>query len=201
MKLGRIKQPPGGWHYPVAPGVELKAMSETILIQQIHEYRLRNNIPPGDIERDIDIFYCTKYPEACQKEAKDYAPHLGLPKDPPREPLLNRVTRWVTTLFARQPRGGFKLEDAKTATSRALICAGCPGNKPWRSGCLGCSSNVATLLLQIRQLRKTPQDSLLYACNFAGWGNDAAVHMPVDELNLTADQIADLPSRCWRKAA
>lgn len=174
-------------------------MTEALLIQQIHEYRLRNNIPPGDIERDIDQYYCTKYPEACQKEAADYAPEKGLPKDPPREPLVNRVTRWVTTLVTRMPRGGFQMESAQVAASRALICAGCPGNKPWRTGCLGCSSNVATLLLQVRSLRKTPQDALLYACNFAGWGNEAAVHMPVAQLQLGDSQIADLPERCWRK--
>lgn len=199
MKLGRVKQPPGGWHFTVAPGVELRAMTETLLINQIHEYRLRNNIPPGDIERDIDTYYCTQWPEACQKEAADYAPHLSLPKDPPREPLLNRVTRWVTTLISRMPRGGYQMENAAVTNSRALICAGCPGNAPWRSGCLGCSSNVATLLLQVRGLRKTPHDGLLYACNFGGWANESAVHLSEKELQLTDAQKADLPARCWRK--
>lgn len=199
MKLGRIKQPPHGWHFPVAEGVMLRAMNEDILTSQINEYRMRNNIPPGDIERDIDEYYCSKWPESCQKEAADYAPGLGLPRDPPKESLVKRVSRWVTNLISRMPRGGFSMVSTQTAANRAMVCAGCPGNKPWRTGCLGCSSNVATLLLQIRSLRKTPHDSLLFACNFGGWGNEAAVHMEADQLPLTDMQKKDLPERCWRK--
>lgn len=201
MKLGRVKQPPGGWRYPVAEGVTLTAINEEKLTNQIHEYRIRNNIPPGDIERDIDTYYCTNWPESCQKEPSDYV-GPSAPSSPPREPMMNRVTRWVTTLISRTPRGGYSMVSAAEASRRSLICASCPANKPWRpAGCPGCSSNVASLLLQVRGLRRTPHDAALYACNFGGWGNDAAVHLAPTEMALTDAQKAELPDKCWRKAA
>lgn len=200
MKLGRIKQPPGGWHFVMPDGTKLTAMNEERLVAQIHEYRIRNNIPPGDIERDIDDYYCLNWPEACHKEPSDY---LGpsAPSGPTREPLVNRVTRWVTSLIARMPRGGFAVVASDEAARRALICASCPANKQWRSGCLGCSSNVAALLTQLKGLRRTPQDDYLMACTFGGWGNEAAVFMNAGELPLTDSQKAEMPDKCWRKAA
>lgn len=200
MKLGRVKQPPGGWHFVVAGGVKLTAINEEKLISQIHEYRLRNNIPPGDIERDIDNYYCTHWPSACEKEPADYT---GMPaqSSPSREPLVNRVTRWVTTLISRMPRGGYPLIALPQVAQRALICVSCPANKPWKTGCPGCSSNVSALLIQLRSLRRTPHDGLLFACTVGGWGNESAVHMPVSELVLTDGQKNDLPTKCWRKAA
>lgn len=201
MKLGRIKQPPGGWHFPVAAGVRLTAINEAALIEQIHEYRLRNNLPPGDIERDIDEYYCTNWPSACQKESRDYGPALSGPRDAPREPLVNRVTRWVTTLINRQPRGGYPLVGGPEVSRRAVICAGCPGNKAWKTGCPGCTNNVSVLLLQVRALRKTNHDGQLFACNFGGWANETAVHLPMDQMELTDAQKAEMPARCWRLAA
>ena len=199
MKLGRVKQPPGGWHFVMPDGTKLTAMNETLLTNQIHEYRIRNGIPPGDIERDIDTYYCTNYPDACQKEPSDYL-GASAPSLPPREPLVNRVTRWVTMLIQRMPRGGYPLAPSAEVARRSLICASCPANKIWRTGCLGCSSNVASLLIQIRSLRRTPHDHLLLACNFGGWGNESAVHLSAGELQLTDRQKEELPDRCWRKA-
>ncbi len=199
MKLGRVKQPPGGWRYPVAEGVMLTAINEEKLTNQIHEYRIRNGIAPGDIERDIDTYYCTNWPEACQKEPSDYTP--AAPRAPAHEPPMNRLTRWVTSLISRMPRGGYPLVSAGEAARRALICASCPANRPWKSGCPGCSSNVSSLLLQLRALRRTPHDGLLFACTFGGWGNESAVHLAVDQTPITEAQRADMPEKCWRKAA
>lgn len=173
-------------------------MNESLLIQQIHEYRIRNNIPPGDIERDIDNYYCTEYPSACQKEASDYNPALARTSEPAREPMVNRVTRWVTTLISRMPRGGYTLAATTDVNRRGMVCSGCPMNMPWRTGCPGCTSNVSALLLQVRQLRRTPHDAALYGCKVGGWANESAIHMGAAELPLTDGQKADLPVRCWR---
>lgn len=199
MKLGRVKQPPGGWHFVMPDGTKLTAINEEKLIQQIHEYRIRNGIAPGDIERDIDTYYCTNWPDACQKEPSDYA-GPSAPSSPPREPLVNRVTRWTTSLIARMPRGGYAMVPGAEATRRALICASCPANKVWRTGCIGCSSNVAALLMQLRGLRRTAHDGTLLACAFGGWGNEAAVHLSPSETAITDSQKSEMPEKCWRKA-
>ena len=105
MKLNRGKQPPNGWHFKVAEGVVLHAVNEEELIKQIFEYRLRNNIPVGDIERDIDAYYCARWPTACHKEPIDHSPDTA-PRAPLSETLLNRVSRWAAALIHAQPKGG-----------------------------------------------------------------------------------------------
>lgn len=200
MKLRQGRIPPGGWHFEVAPGVELKASLETQLVTQIHEYRIRNNIPPGDIERDLDKFYCSNWPEFCDKEPHEYDKNLGRTLSAPREAMVHRVTRWITTLVSRMPRGGFPMVAASTAVDRAMICQGCVSNIPWRTGCPGCTSNVSALLVQSRQLRRTPHDQALQSCAVGGWANETAVHMNASELTVTDQQKADLPNRCWRKS-
>lgn len=197
MKVGRGKIPPNGWHFEVAPGVKLEAINEEELIKQIFEYRLRNNMPAGDIERDIDNYYCSRWPQACHKEPSDWAP--GTESAPPAEPLLNRVARWVATLLHHQPKGGYPLISADEANKRSLICVGCPKNQPWRVGCTGCSSSTATLLAQMRKLQAVKNQGNLMGCGVCGWDNSTAAWMPKETLMLTSDQEAALPDRCWRK--
>ena len=198
MKIGRGKVPPNGWHFEVAPGVKLEAINEQELTKQIFEYRLRNNLPVGDIERDLDNYYCSRWPQACHKEPKDWAPDTNS-SAPPAEPLLNRVARWAATLLHHQPKGGYELVSAEEANKRSLICVGCTKNQPWRIGCTGCSSSTATILAQVRKLQATKNQGNLMACGIAGWDNSTAAWLPKQSLMLTGDQETALPDRCWRK--
>lgn len=199
MKISRRKVPPNGWHFEVDSGVRLEAVNEEALTKQIFEYRLRHDIPVGDIERDLDDYYCGKWPEACHNEPVDDQPGTG-PRSPSAEPLLNRVTRWASLLLSRLPRGGWTLVNNDEAARRGLICVGCPKNQPWRGGCAGCSQSTATVLAQLRQLRTSKQQGNLMGCGVCGWANDVAVFMPTEALELSEDQRAALPDRCWRKA-
>jgi hypothetical protein len=178
--------------------VLLKAATEELLKQLISEYRLRNNLPMGDLEREIDDYYCGKYPQICSKEAKDYFPDTTV-QSAPRETMLNRVSRWAAWLKQKMPRGGYPLVVQATADERARICSACPKNVPWRGGCSGCSSAVLTLLAQLRQLRVTRQHTALMGCSVAGWENGCAVWHENATLELTGEQIAALPTKCWRK--
>ena len=198
MKLNRAKTPPGLWHFPVADGVTLHAINEEKLTAQIYEYRIRNGLPLGNIEIDLDNYYCTRWPEACHKEARDYLPFKGLPGDPPREPMVNRIGRWVSSLIQRMPRGGYALVSTTEAARRANICAGCQFNQPWQLGCPGCTNNTKALCAQVKSLRSTPQDSILFACLHGGWCNDAAVYLSAGELPVHDKAV--LPPQCWRKA-
>jgi hypothetical protein len=199
VKLGRGKVPPGGWHFVVAPNVKLEAITEEILVNQIFEYRLRNNIPMGDIERDIDDYYCKLWPEVCQKEPKDEEGGSSA-SAPPAEPMLNRVTRWVAMLVHQQPKGGYNLISAEEANRRADICVGCPLNYPWRGGCSGCSSSTVAVSGQLRKMQAARQQGNLMACKVAGWDNATAAFMPMPTLGLTEEQLQSLPDRCWRKS-
>lgn len=176
----------------------LEAINEEKLHALIFEYRARNNLPIGDIEADIDAFYCERFPSACHKEPSDYFPEKGRPA-PPREPMLNRVTRWAAYMVTRMPRGGFQLVSQAEADRRNAICAKCPKNIPWKNGCAGCSATTATLLTQLRQMKSSKQQGNLMACAVIGHDNVTAVWLPTETNPLTEDQIKLLPKECWRK--
>lgn len=199
-KLNRGRMPPsddgsGRWFFHVAKGVTLRGRTEKELTQMIFEYRLRNGLPSGDIEREIDDQYCRLYPQSCNAEPSDTAP--GGPRAPRSERLLDRITRWVTVMAKEMPRGGYKLVEKDIAEARAEACHGCPNNKSWRGGCSGCSSSVATMLLSMRQMRKTSRDGNLLGCLEIGHENQTAVWLP--EQPVSDDQNAKLPERCWMK--
>ncbi len=199
VKLGRGKVPPGGWHYEKPPAIpRLEAGTEEALMKLLFEYKTRANLPIGDLEREIDDYYCEKYPSACFKEPSDYFPDKGQPA-PPREPMLNRVTRWAAYMVTRMPRGGYELVSQAEADRRSPICGRCPKNVPWKNGCVGCSQTTSTLLMQLRKMRSSKQQGNLMACAVGGWDNITALWMPTDSLPLSEDQQKQLPKECWRK--
>lgn len=173
----------------------LRAATEKMLTQQIFEYRLRNGIAAGDIERDLDEYYCGKWPDTCHEEPSDRQP--GGARSPHSEKLLDRITRWVTTLGRAMPRGGYSLVDKDVAESRAAACHGCPNSKSWRGGCSGCTQSVATMLVSLRQLRKTTRDGNLLGC--AEMGFDCQTAIWLEQNSVTDEQRARLPDRCWLK--
>lgn len=173
----------------------LRATTEQELTRLIFEYRLRNNQPIGDIERDLDDYYCKKWPNACNPEPSDFQP--GGAKAPRSEALIDRITRWVTIMGRAMPRGGYRLVDKDIAEQRAVACHGCPNSKSWRGGCAGCSEAVATMLLSLRQMRKTSRDGNLLGCEELGFDCQTSVHLTTPEV--TDEQNARLPDRCWVK--
>ncbi len=185
-----------GYHFEVQPGVKLEAINKEELIKRIFEYRVRANIPIGDIDRDISDYYCARWPTACHKEPSDYGHKVSVENT---EPLLNRVSRFASLLLVRQPKGGFPLIDRAEAITRAKTCAGCNANQPWRVGCKGCSNNTAVILAQLRKTASTPSDPQLNACRHAGWCCATAVWLPKQFLELAPSQRTALPAHCWIK--
>lgn len=198
MKLMRGRQPPGGWHFEVVPGRVLRAINEAELTELIFEYRVRNNLPIGEISRDIDRYYCERWPDACHKDATEY-PGAKNATVPVAEPMLNRVTRWASLTARQMPAGGYALVPREEADRRAAICVACRQNVNWRGGCTGCSASTLALLAQIRQLRRTGRDGNLSGCALGGWDNLTAVHLPADRLVLAPEQQAQLPPACWKR--
>lgn len=175
----------------------LRASTEEDLIELVFAYRQRNDLPIGDIEKEIERYYCNRWPNACHEDARDLDPDL--PYSPPREPLLNRVARWASITYRNQPRGGYALATSAEAADRAKACVGCPRNQSWRGGCAGCSTATSQLLLQLRNLRKTSADGNLLACTITGSDNQCSVHLPAEATPISAEQREAMPDRCWRK--
>jgi hypothetical protein len=189
VKTGTV--PPEGWHYPVGEGVKLEATSRDDLINMIFTWRLRNNVPQGDIARDIDDYYCTKWPSSCAKEPKDYGVPAGVPDA--RETMLTRVSRWAAHTAALTPKGGYPLATKSESERRAAVCVACPRQKNWRTGCTSCSASAVALLHQVAQLRSTSKDGLLFGCEVMGWDNKTAVHLQLD----TPPKTEAFPPGCW----
>ena len=194
MKISRGRVPPGGWHY-VQDGVTITGATEELLVKAMFEYRMRVGKPIGDLTRDIDVYYCSKWPELCHKEPHEYV--TGAAEPVSDEPMLNRVTRWGSFLARTMPRGGMVCVDTDEATRRAAICAGCPLNKAWRTGCYGCSSATASLLSNVRNMRKLACDGQLFGCTATGWDNATAVHFEKNEVQ--EDQRKHMPEKCWAR--
>lgn len=198
-RKGRVPPTDGQshWRFPVAPGVMIRAKGHQELMEAVFEYRLRNNQPIGDIERDISDFYCRQYPKLCNPEPRDYNPEAASVSV---EPMLNRVSRWASVLVHRIPRGGYELVPKAESEARAAICAACPKQEAgWKGGCGGCSASTLQLLQQLKKMRMTSKDGNLGACTIAGWGNLVAIHLTTETLAITAEQRAAMPDACWRK--
>lgn len=204
MRLNESSYPPqiednnSIYHFPVASGVILGAASKSALIDAIYEFRVRNGGALDTIEREIDDYYCKRWPTSCTKETSDYGrTNPSFKSAAPRENLLHRVSRWAVSLAARMPKGGFQLVTTDEARRRQDICAVCACNRSWRTGCKGCSGSAANLLMTVRGLRKGRGD--VYGCEAASWDSVTASSLPVSELPLSEAQISRLAEKCWRR--
>lgn len=203
MRVSESRFPPTilgaetGYHFPQAPGVLLRGVDKSALIDSIYEYRVRHGGALDTIEREIDDYYCGRWPSACVMEPSDYGVPDPAPRAAPKESLRNRVSRWAAALAGAMPRGGYSLVTTDEAARRAAICSGCSKNANWRTGCRGCSGSAAALLMQLRGLRKG--NGSAYGCTVANWDCNSAASLPVDALPLSDDQLAQMPDACWRK--
>ena len=193
MRVTRGAIPPGGWHFPVEPEITLHADTHEALAARVFEYRLRHGLPEIDIERAIDQYFCSKWPYHCQKEAADYGhPEVAAAAIP----LQVRVARSTAKLASQRPEGGFQLINQVEANARAEICATCPLNVAWRTGCRSCSAPLAAMLVSLRKMRNTPSDASLRGCEQLGVDLQTAVHLPAEVLTNPLPP----PANCWRKA-
>ncbi len=200
LRLAKGRLPPTNgvdrFHFPVTPTLTINANDKDKLIGLVFEYRLRNGIEVGDVEADIDSYYCRTWPSFCTNVngTAGAQPKSG-------EPMLNRVTRWAASAIHQNhmPKGGYPLSTVAEADRRAEICVNCPKNVAWRGGCGSCSSSTLAVLQQLKQLKKTRFDGSLRACQVAGFELTTAVWLPYSATPITTDQRAAMPEACWRK--
>ncbi len=185
MRIPRMTGPPGQWHFPVSETVTLRALTFDMLRQEIFDWRVSNAQEPGNIEAEIDAYFCKKWPARCYAEDKDghYPPGVTA-----EDKMSDRVLRWVASMvdIRRVPQGGWPLASLKTAESRAKGCANCPRNIAWPSGCGGCDQSVKTASARVRSHRAVPVENL-QACSLFGWDNESAVHLTDGSLGVTDD--------------
>lgn len=184
VKTGCV--PPGGWHFPAAPGVILRADDHKQLVQTLHAYRIRTGGSTVAVVQEIDRYVCDMYPSYCN-------PVTG----PVTAGMDVRVSHYAAQLASQQPQGGYTLVTTTEADRRAAICAMCKLNVPWRSGCGSCNGNTRALLLAVRKMRTTPVDGRLQACAQCGGETGTMIHMPIGAGGTGETEGA--PDGCWRR--
>lgn len=185
---------PGGPHFPVAPGVTLRAHTFPDLFELITEWRTRNGVEVGNPQRDVDNYVCSQWPHFCHKESND-----GPPPSQRGKTMSSRVTTWAILRAREQPPGGYDMVSNDESEKRAQICAKCPLNVAW-VGCQNCHQSTLSILSVVRKLRGTSLDNSLLACEACGHDNRTAVHLPLEILKpMDPQEQNHLPPGCWKK--
>jgi hypothetical protein len=192
MKVNTGMIPPFGPHFPVAPGVELKAASFDQLYAMIAKWRMENGQVPGDPRADVDKYVCGRWPRACILEKE------GPPESERGKSIGSRVNNWVAITIRNQPPGGYPLVLQTEADDRAQICSDCPMNRGW-VGCSNCAAGTRALSARIRRLRNTPLDNQLLGCLVFGHDNQSAVHLAQNIPPLTEGTTDLIPPGCWKR--
>lgn len=195
MKVCEARTPPNGWHFPISEQVKLEAPDKKTLIDRLFEYRLRHGLATGTEETDIDTYFCTKWPSACNQDARDYG-HPNPPKSS-NEERYYRVARWAAGLLDRMPRGGYAIQPRDVVLQRAAVCRSCPKNNSWKLRCSGCAATTKSLLNQIRRMQPAPEG--LFSCEALGFDCGTAVYLNFESLPINEALRQSLPENCWRK--
>ncbi len=201
MRMNRSVGPPGGHHFPVSENVTLRAVTWKLLHEAIYSWRVENSMPLGDIEHDMDAYYCSKWPERCAPDAADNQWPAGVSPD---DKMSDRVVKWIGSMLdaRRLPQGGWPLAPIKTAEARAAACAACHRNKPFPSTCSPCDESVNRASARVRNHRSNGDNHALHGCEVFSWDCAAACHLADESLGIAADDPRRklTPLFCWMRA-
>lgn len=202
MRINRAMNPPGMWRLPVSANVTVRGETYDLLRKAVCEWRLENGVEPGNVEADIDKFYCSQWPDRCAAEPADSQFPAGVS---PEEKMSDRVLKWIAPMVdaRRVPQGGWPMVSLKVAEERAKACAGCHRNVPWPSSCAGCDRSVQAASARVRSHRAIPLPHSLQACGFWGWDTASAIHLTEESLSIAPDdpRRKQAPSNCpWHAA-
>jgi hypothetical protein len=186
--------PPSGHHFvdhSTGAPIRIEGTSREDVAQKVLQHRLTNRRPPGNPLEEYDAYVCGTWPHFCRDT--DPQPIPGISNARPH--LSLRVSTWLAGFVRSAARDvGVRQTEAER---RAMICAECPRNLPYESGCGSCMDAIARLSFIWLHDRKTASDTHVKACDITGQHNRCAVHAAVLP-ELTAEQRAALPSNCWR---
>lgn len=189
--------PIDGWHYEQTMkdgGVQRIppkgcAGDDVQLVKQVKQFRAGAHIDLGEPEVDIAAYIKQHSPINDR-----YPGRLRRPETAPRirsiKPLIERVRDWLLFLQPKQPR--LLIED--DAKRRGRICANCPQNIEWKTGCLPCCDEIVQRGRHVRQRIDYPYADALRGCRAHGFYLPTAVFIDRDALGDTGAQA---PEECW----
>lgn len=193
--------PPGGWHYPQELSTggthRIIGFSFEELLANMVEFRTRHlelcgghqNISIEAVRRDLKAYLCKHFRQNCGDSP---GPQAGQPIARPSRPRpIDRAANWL----AERAKTPVNLVDLALATHRAEICAQCPLNIHWQTGCAPCNANVEVRIQQLKANQRTQWDSRLFLCRVFGHINSVAVWMTDTQ---SPPDLAP-PPHCWHQ--
>lgn len=194
--------PSGGWRFPSDGNLESSAELHEEpgyeeLVQWLKGYRIANGKETGDPAHDINIFVARNNPRQRGEvpEPNPYAPTVVIPKT-----FREEVTNWLSDRFLGATVTPPEIVPVEEAETRAQICADCPNNQVWKTGCPPCVENAERIVVMFTQGRKTSCDSKLGACQVTKQSNQVAVNFGAKHLQYDEATKNKLPSFCWLNA-
>ena len=191
--------PPTGWHY-YDGDVRVEARSLGALYDAVMMYRTGNSLALGDYIGDVDTYVCGRFPELCvpssasnptTSQPAPTAIEVSAYSPTQIQELINDVTVWAKNLL---DSGTVEhLVGDELAEERAKICAKCPQNQLFSSGCSSCITTANRLGASVRQARHTASSRVIGACRTLRHNNQTAVFL--EKHNLA--KSSNLPKDCW----
>jgi len=204
---------PGGWQYkqkllssPQRPQYQLiTGATYDQLLANVLAFRLHNleMVAAGTatkeiVDQDVQFWICGQFPNNCTGSRAQFT-QLSQGRWPGktarvdyRRPLT-RIESWITTLTEAE----LKWVDHLTAQSRAMICARCPLNQNWRTGCGSCNANAERRSALIRGAHTTGLEAKLKHCVAYGTLLDVSVWLVDDYANVPKSKVR-IPENCWK---
>lgn len=180
--------PQGGFQRIPARGC---AGTDGELVRQVRFFRINTGIDVGNPEFDVAEFIKresplnNRFPNRTTKASEEAA-------KPQFRPLIERVKDFLVSVGRKNPR--LMIEDE--ADERSMVCADCPQNVKWQTGCEPCNDAVRSRGQNLRQLPHYKHDKDLRACRLHDLFLPTAVFL--DRENLPAVN-PDAPQACWMR--
>ena len=191
MKKLNLNIPPrNGYVFRESNGVVIIGKSWNALIARVQAYRRRNKLPTGNAEKEVRSQACEANPEICSGETSEQR-QVTIEQQPAS--IKSRVLMWFNQMRQRRSaEGAIHFVGQVERDRRVNICAACPKQTAYPTGCSSCKKVVDEFRADLTERRHI--DSRLVGCSVLGIDTGAAVW--IDDPTI---ENGDLPENCWRK--
>ncbi len=194
---------PGGWHYlqVLSSGQTVRIASfsfEQLLVDMLDFRRRHTELVGGNqkatvesVRADLKTYLCQHFRQNCADSptSPTITARVGIGITNYQRPI-DRAADWL----ARISHLSIAKVDPALAAHRAHICAQCPMNVRWATGCAPCNESVEVRLQNAIGSIYTPYDRSLFMCRIFGHPNRAAVWLT--NTHSTSEQQP--PAICWK---
>jgi hypothetical protein len=193
---------PHGWHYPqlLSSGqtVRITAFSFEQLLANMLEFRSRHLDLCGGaalarieaVRADLKTYICAHFKANCAESSSAPVRGIGIAMTNYVSPI-NKASDWLARV-AHEP---LEHVDPALAAQRAQICASCPHNVSYQTGCAPCNQNVQVRTQIAKGSLATPYDRNLLVCRIFGHHNEVAVWLK----DTHSESQQQPPAVCWKK--